>query len=88
MDTCKITMTKSEDRKFRKLCREYMKLPVEERIRRGFRRAYRPVLDDAPSRSFNTMKEYREWCDKNLPEYLGFKIVNPSGPEFGESKGV
>jgi hypothetical protein len=22
--------------------------------------------------SFNSMKEYREWCDKNLPSYLGY----------------
>ena len=23
----------------------------------------------------DTMVEYRDWCDKNLPEYLGYKLV-------------
>ena len=55
------------------LCRQYMKLPVEERIRLGFRREYRPVLDDAPWRAFNTMADYRTWCKANLPDYLGFE---------------
>jgi len=30
-------------------------------------------LDDAPWRAFNTMVEYRAWCEANLPDYLGFK---------------
>ena len=35
-------------------------------------RTYRPVLDDAPYRSFETMEEYRRWCEENLPDWLGF----------------
>lgn len=73
-------MNDSEEWEFRELCREYLELSVEERMRRGFRRVYKPVLDDAPWRSFATMAEYREWCDKNLPEYLGFQIVTPRTP--------
>ena len=34
---------------------------------------YKPVLDDAPWRAFNSMAEYRSWCAENLPEYLGFR---------------
>jgi hypothetical protein len=40
-----------------------------------FFRQHKPVLDDAPNRVFETMQEYREWADKNLPRYLGFKLV-------------
>jgi hypothetical protein len=46
--------------------------PLELRIKYGFIRTYKPVLDDAPYRSFDTMAEYREWCEKNLPDWLGF----------------
>jgi hypothetical protein len=52
-----------------------MDRPLEQRIKYGFYWTYKPVLDDAPWRSFNTMAEYRAWCDANLPEYLGFKQV-------------
>ena len=68
-------MTDSEDWEFRELCREYLKLSVDERIRRGFRLAHKPVLDDAPWRTFKTMAEYRAWCEANLPKHLGFKRV-------------
>jgi hypothetical protein len=33
------------------------------------------VLDDAPYRSFDTMAEYRQWCEDNLPEWLGYVRV-------------
>lgn len=38
----------------------------------GFVRTYKPVLDDAPYRVFDSMAEYREWCEANLPKYLGY----------------
>jgi hypothetical protein len=46
--------------------------PLEERMRYAFIKTYRPVLDDAPYRLFETMEDYRRWCDENLPEWLGF----------------
>ena len=58
---------------FREQCRRQMERPLAARLHYGFYRTYRPVLDDAPWRSFNTMAEYRAWCEANLPEYLGFK---------------
>ena len=58
---------------FREQCRRQMRRPMEQRIKYGFCRMYKPVLDDAPSRVFNTMAEYRAWCAENLPDYLGFK---------------
>jgi hypothetical protein len=61
---------------FKEQCRRQLTRSLEQRFKYGFFRQYKPVLDDAPVRVFETMKEYREWADKNLPEYLGFKIVN------------
>ncbi len=58
---------------FREQCRRQMARPLAQRIKYGFNRVYRPVLDDAPWRSFDSMAEYREWCEAHLPEYLGFK---------------
>jgi hypothetical protein len=43
------------------------------RLKYGFNRVHKPVLDDTPWRSFDSMAAYRAWCEENLPEYLGFK---------------
>jgi hypothetical protein len=58
---------------FREQCRRQMDRPLRDRMKYGFYRMYKPVLDDAPWRSFNSTAEYREWCERNLPEYLGYK---------------
>lgn len=58
---------------FRDQCRRQMKRPIELRIKYGFYRTYKPVLDDAKWRTFESMAEYRAWCAANLPEYLGYK---------------
>jgi hypothetical protein len=49
--------------------------PLELRFRYAFIRTYKPVLDDAPFRSFETMAEYRRWCEENLPSWLGYGRV-------------
>ena len=49
--------------------------PLEQRLKYAFIKTYKPVLDDAPSRSFDTMEEYRQWCDQNLPSWLGYGRV-------------
>ncbi len=59
--------------RFREQCRRQMDRPLAQRLKYGFFRAYKPVLDDAPWRAFNSMVEYRAWCESNLPDYLGFK---------------
>ena len=46
--------------------------PLEQRMRYAFIRTYKPVLDDATYRSFETMEEYRRWCEENLPSWLGY----------------
>jgi len=45
---------------------------LQERMEYSFIYTYKPVLDDAKFRSFATMAEYKEWCRKNLPQYLGY----------------
>ena len=58
---------------FREQCRRQMDRPLALRIRYGFNRLYKPVLDDAPWRAFDSLTAYRAWCESNLPEYLGFR---------------
>jgi len=41
----------------------------------GFTYEYKPVLDDVSCRSFDSMEEYRRWCQENLPEYLGYALA-------------
>jgi hypothetical protein len=62
-----------DEQAFREQCVRQMNRPLALRIKYGFNRVYKPVLDDASWRSFNSMAEYRSWCETNLPEYLGFK---------------
>ena len=44
-------------------------------MRYAFIHTYKPVLDDAPFRAFETMAEYRSWCERNLPSWLGYGRV-------------
>ena len=46
--------------------------PLRTRMRYAFIKTYKPVLDDAPYRSFDTMEDYRQWCEDNLPDWLGY----------------
>jgi hypothetical protein len=49
--------------------------PLEQRMRYAFIKTYKPVLDDARFRSFQTMAAYRKWCEENLPAWLGYGRV-------------
>ncbi len=57
---------------FRQQCERNLQRSVEDRMRYGFCYVYKPVLDDAPWRSFDSTAAYRKWCRENLPEYLGY----------------
>ena len=46
--------------------------PLEQRMKYAFIKTYKPVLDDARFRSFETMADYRKWCEENLPDWLGY----------------
>jgi len=49
--------------------------PLSVRMRYAFIHTYKPVMDDADYRSFDTLEEYRCWCEKALPSWLGYARV-------------
>ena len=49
--------------------------PLKDRFKYAFIKTYKPVMDDATFRSFNTTADYRRWCDENLPDWLGYAQV-------------
>ena len=49
--------------------------PLPLRFRYAFIHTYKPVLDDVPFRAFDTMQDYRRWCEDNLPDWLGYGRV-------------
>jgi hypothetical protein len=53
------------------------KRPLEQRMKYAFIKTYKPVMDDAKFRSFNTTAEYRQWCEENLPDWLGYGRAKP-----------
>jgi hypothetical protein len=52
------------------------KRSLEERFRYSFIKTYKPVMDDARFRAFDTMADYRRWCEENLPSWLGYGRVD------------
>ena len=46
--------------------------PLPLRMKYAFIKTYKPVMDDEKFRAFDTTAEYREWCEKNLPDWLGY----------------
>jgi hypothetical protein len=46
--------------------------PLELRMRYAFIKTYRPVLDDEKFRAFDTLEQYRQWCQRELPDWLGY----------------
>ena len=51
------------------------KRPLRLRWEYAFIYPYKPVLDDESYRSFDTTEEYRQWCRKSLPDWLGYARV-------------
>ena len=51
------------------------KRSLETCMRYAFIHTYKPVLDDAPYRAFETMDAYRRWCEDKLPAWLGYGRV-------------
>jgi hypothetical protein len=66
-------LEEEDERAFREQCRRQMARPLETRMKYGWCRVNRPVLDTPGNRIFSSTKDYREWCATNLPAYLGFK---------------
>ncbi len=53
------------------------KRSLAERWKYSFIKTYKPVLDDADYRSFDSMQEYRDCCNDNLPRWLGYGSSPP-----------
>lgn len=51
------------------------KRSLETRFRYAFIHTYKPVLDDAEYRVFDSTRAYRDWCEANLPSWLGYGRV-------------
>lgn len=49
--------------------------PLTQRMRYAFIHTYKPVLDDAPFRAWESTAQYRSWCERNLPDWLGYGRV-------------
>jgi len=49
-----------------------LKRSMVDRMRRGFIKTYKPVIDDLPYRIFNRMRDYHRWCETELPTWLGY----------------
>ena len=45
---------------------------LEQHIHSSFIHTHKPSMDDADYRSFEAMAAYREWCERNLPDWLGY----------------
>lgn len=45
---------------------------LKDRWDYSFIHTYKPILDDASYRAFDTLAEYRLWCEINLPNWLGY----------------
>jgi len=61
-----------ELRRWREAFDAAAKRPLRTRFRYAFIHTYKPVLDDAGYRSFDTMEDYRAWCERELLSWLGY----------------
>ena len=64
----RLTEEKEDELNFR----DGLSRSVKERIELGFVPIRLPVIEDKPYRVFDSMEEYRNWCNKTLPEWLGY----------------
>ena len=64
--------TEAELRQWREEFDAAARRPLPLRMRYAFIRTHKPVLDDAPYRSFDSMDDYRRWCEEHLPPWLGY----------------
>ena len=62
----------SEDAFLEKEFEWAQKRNVKERVAHGFLKTYKPVIDDEPYRIFDRLSDYKAWCDKILPSWLGY----------------
>jgi hypothetical protein len=66
------TASAEELRQWREEFDAATKRPLRTPFRYAFIHTYKPVLDDTGYRSFDTMEDYRAWCERELPSWLGY----------------
>lgn len=64
--------SKAEVDDFRRQCERQLARPLADRIRFGFFRNANPVRDTNANRSFDSMGEYRRFCERSYPAYFGY----------------
>lgn len=64
--------SEAELREWREEFEAAARRPLKLRFKYAFIRTQKPVLDDAPYRSFETLADYRAWCERELPKWLGY----------------
>lgn len=69
---------KAELEQFRQQCVRQLARPVCDRIRFGFFRNANPVRDSNANRSFGSMREYRQFCERSYPGYFGYGRPAPA----------
>ncbi len=67
------TLDATADMLFREQCRRQLARPLEVQMKYGFCRVSRPGFDRPAVRVFETTRAYGEWCEANLPAYLGYQ---------------
>jgi hypothetical protein len=75
LDTTQPASTDLDD--FHRQCRRQIGRPVSARIRFGFFRNANPVRDSNVNRSFDSMDEYRRFCEQHYPPYFGYARPTP-----------
>lgn len=48
------------------------KRPLPLHFRYAFIKTFKPVMDEADYRSWESTAAYRDWCESNLPDWLGY----------------
>ncbi len=79
--------SRSPDPAWAEQCRRNLERDTMTHIKYGFAHVHKPVLDDAPYRIFDSMREYRDWCHQHLPRYLGFRIAADAAKQIPTSAG-
>lgn len=67
------TLDATADMRFPEQCRRQLARPLEVRMKYGFCRISRPGFDEPAVRVLKTTRADREWCEANLPAYLGYQ---------------
>ena len=67
----------TELEEFRKQCRRQLARALAERLRFGFFRNPNPVRDLNRNLAFDSMPEYRRYCEESYPAYFGY--ARPEG---------